>query len=181
MTDETPVVDPENGEQEQDAQTPEPKVFDAEYVKGLRNEAAKYRIKARDLEQKQKEAEDARLAKDNEWEELAGQRATEIEELTPYRQKYNTMLESVAESNTKRIEAVPENMRSLVPEFEDPLKTAAWLDANSQMLTKPLAPTVNGNAGSAERPGESDTLSAEELAAATKMGITAKEYQDAKR
>ena len=178
MTDDTPVVEAEDGKEEEPQ---EPKMFDLAYVQDLRKENAKWRTSLRDVEQKQKDADDANLAEQKEWETLAGQRATEIDELTPYKERYTSMVEAVAESNTKRIEAVPEAMRSMVPDFEDPLKVASWLDANSQLLTKPTAPTVNGEAGNVERPGDAETLNAAELESARKMGITAKEYQDAKR
>ena len=178
MTDDAPVVEPESG---QEAEPQEPKMFDLNYVQELRQEAANWRTRLREREQKDKDAEQERLAKQSEWQKLAEQRAAEIEELSPYRDRYNTMLETVAESNTKRVETIPEAMRGLVPDFDDPLKLSTWLDANSQLLTKPLAPALNGEAGSGGRPTEVETLSAEELRAARRMGITAKEYQDAKR
>lgn len=178
MTVETPVVEPAaNGGE---PQAPEPKMFDEAYVKELRNEAASYRVKAKELEQKQKEAEDARLAEQNEWKTLAEQRAAEVEALKPYQQRYSDMVESVAESNTRRIASIPENMRQLVPDYDDPLKVATWLDANSQLLAKPIAPSLNGSAGNIVRPGE-PVLSAEELEFARKMNITAEEYQKNKR
>lgn len=178
--DTTPVVDqePEPG---QDVLTQETKTFDLAYVQDLRKENAKYRTRAKNLEQKQKEAEDARLADQQEWRTLAEQRAEKVAELEPYQKRYADMIEAVAESNTKRVESVPETMRQLVPDFEDPLKLAGWLDANSQLLTKPTAPTLNGTAGAAERPGETEALSVEELAVARKMGISAMDYQKEKR
>lgn len=179
MTDDTPVVEAEDGKEEEPQ---EPQItFSKDDMSKVRNEAAGWRVKLREAEQKLKDADDARLAEDKEWETLAGQRATEIEELTPYKERYNNMVESVAESNTRRIEAVPESMRSMVPDFDDPLKVASWLDANSQLLVKPSAPTVNGNAGGGTRPSDAETLSAAELEYARKTGVTAKEYQDAKR
>jgi len=182
MTDDAPVVTPEK-EDEQDAQTQDdgPTTFDLAYVQGLRKEAANYRTKLRDVEKSQKDDAEAQLAKDREWETLAEQRASEIEELTPYKQRYDDMVASVAESNTNRIEAVPEQMRGLVPDFNDPLKLATWLDANSQLLAKPAAPALNGEAGSTPRPTKGETLSAEELAYARRTGVSAQEYLDAKR
>ena len=177
----TPVVSQEP-EPEQDVLTQEPKVFDEAYVKDLRKEAANYRIKLREFEQKQKEAEDAQLVKQKEWQTLAEKRAANISELEPYQSKYDSMIAAVAESNTRRVESIPETMRQLVPDFDDPLKLAGWLDANSQLLAKPVAPTVNGSAGSIVRPGDAEPqLSAEELAVARKMGLTAQEYQKEKR
>jgi hypothetical protein len=89
------------------------------------------------------------------------------------------MLESVSESNKRRVESVPEQMRGLVPDFDDPVKLSNWLDANSQLLTTPLAPALNGESGSGERPSDSPGLSEEQLQTARRMGLTAKEYEEA--
>lgn len=176
----TPVVDqePEPGH---DVLTQDTKTFDLAYVQDLRKENAKYRTKAKDLEQQKKDAEEATLTQQQEWQKLAEQRQAKIAELEPYQERYDGMITAVAESNTKRVASIPETMRQLVPDFEDPLKLAGWLDANSQLLTKPVAPTVNGSAGSIVRPGDAEQLSAEELAVARKMGLTAQEYQKEKR
>ncbi len=183
MTDETQEVEQEQTEpeQEQEAPTQEEKTFSLEYVQELRQENAARRVALREMEQKQKEAEEAQLAEQQKWQELAEKRAAELQELAPYRDRYEAMLESVSQSNTKRIETIPEQMRGLVPDFEDPLKLSTWLDANSQLLQKPPAPMLNGRAGSGERPSEQVSLSPEELDVARKMNLTAKEYIDAKR
>lgn len=178
MTDDAPVVDQVATPVEEPQET---KMFDATYVKELRSEAANYRTQLRALEQAQKDAEETRLTQQNEWQKLAEQRATEIDELSPYKDRYTGIVESIAVSNAKRVETIPDAMRGLIPDFNDPVKLSGWLDANSQLLTKPLAPALNGNAGAGDRPTDAETLSAEELVAARKFGLTAKEYQDAKR
>ena len=178
MTDDAQVVEPESGKEEEPQ---EPKMFDADYVKDLRQEAASYRTKLRTLEQKEKDADETRLVEQKEWQTLAEQRAGEVKELESYKDMYTAMVDSVAESNTQRVKAIPESMQGLVPNFDDPIKLSGWLDANAQLLGKPIAPTMNGSAGGGERPTEIGTLSPEELKAARRMNITAKEYQEAKR
>ena len=178
MTDDTQVVDQEGGKEDEPQ---EPKTFDADYVKGLRQEAAGYRTKLRTLEQKEKDADESRLVEQKEWQTLAEQRAGEVKELEAYKDMYTGMVDTVAENNVRRVEAIPEAMQGLVPNFDDPIKLSGWLDANAQLLNKPLAPTVNGSAGGGERPSDTDTLSTEELTAARRMNISAKEYQEAKR
>jgi len=179
--DTTNVAEPQAGEQEQEPQAPQPKMFDEAYVKELRQEAASNRIKLREFEQKQKEAEEAQLAEQKKWQELAEKRAGELQELAPYKQRYETMLETIAESNKRRIESIPENMRGLVPEYDDPAKVASWLDANAQLLSKPLAPELNGEAGNGERPTDQVVLTEEQMRMARRMNLSAKEYKEAMR
>jgi hypothetical protein len=50
-------------------------------------------------------------------------------------------------ANERRIAAIPEHMRSLVPEYDDPLKLAAWLDANAAVFSRPTPPPLDGRAG----------------------------------
>jgi hypothetical protein len=38
-------------------------------------------------------------------------------------------------------------MRSLVPEYDDALKLAAWLDANAAVFSRPTPPPLDGRAG----------------------------------
>lgn len=178
MTDDTLVVEPETGTK---VDTAEPKMFNLEYVQELRQEAASWRTKLREVEQNDKDAEVARLEEQKEWQTLAETRASEVNELTVYKDKYDGMVDSIAQNNVKRVEAVPESMRGLVPDFDDPIKLSGWLDANTQLLAKPTAPSLDGSAGGNERPSDADTLSSDELQYARRMNISAKEYQEAKR
>jgi hypothetical protein len=50
-------------------------------------------------------------------------------------------------ANERRIAAIPDTMRSLVPEYDDPLKLAAWLDANAAVFSRPAPPPLDGRAG----------------------------------
>ena len=159
----------------------EAKVFPAEYVQTLRQEAAGYRTKLREFEESQKQAEQERLAKQNEWQTLAEQRQVEIEQLRGFQEKYTAMIENIKANNEKRLEAVPETMRSLVPPIEDPVTLGQWLDTNWQILTaKTVAPSLNGGAGSAPARTNSIALTDAELDMARKMGLTAEQYAAAK-
>jgi hypothetical protein len=160
---------------EQTTEGQEPTTFDAAYVKALRQEAAGYRTKLKEYEAQQaqmtiaqKEAQEKELAERQEWQKLAEQRAQEVATLTDYKARYEAMLEGVKVNNTKRIEAVPEAMRTLIPEYDDPLKLAGWLDANADKLTKPAAPSLDSGAGKPNRNGQQAGVTlqqAQELAA----------------
>ena len=156
-------------------------MFPADYVQQLRQEAASYRTKLREIEEANKRANDERLAAEARWQELAEQRAQEVETLRPYREKYAAMLEALKAGNEKRLEQIPDGMRPLVPPIDDPATLGQWLDANWTILTgKPLAPTMNGGAGAPAPRTSTVVLTDAELAMAVKMGITPEQYLAAK-
>lgn len=178
---------PTGNEQEPPAQPaldtqPQPQTFPLEYVQQLRQEAAGYRTKLKEFEEAQRNKHEQELAEQNKWKELAEQRAAKLAELEPTAQAYAQMIETMKASNAKRIEAIPEASRTLVPEYDDPAKLAAWLDANAALLNaKPIAPSLNGAAGGNYRPGAAPpVLSDEELTVAKKMGLTPEQYAESK-
>jgi hypothetical protein len=72
-------------------------------------------------------------------------------------------------ANERRIAAIPDTMRSLVPEYDDPLKLAAWLDANAAVFSRPTPPPLDGRAGGNGTPAM--VTDAEVLDFATRMRI----------
>jgi len=157
------------------------KVFPADYVQQLRQEAASYRTKLKEFEENQRKAEEERLAQQQEWQKLAEQRAQEVEALRPYQEKYTAVLESLKASNERKLEAIPDGMKTLVPPIDNPATLGQWLDANWQILTgKPSAPSLNGGAGQTQHRTSSVALTDAELQMAAKMGISAEDYAAAK-
>ena len=157
------------------------KAFPAEYVQQLRQEAASYRTKLKEFEESQRKAEEERLTQQQEWQKLAEQRAAEIEALKPYQERYTAVVEAIKAGNEKKLEAIPDNMKSLIPPIEDPATLGQWLDANWQILTgKPPVPSLNGGAGQAPPRTSSVSLTDAELQMAAKMGISAEDYAAAK-
>ena len=157
------------------------KVFPAEYVQQLRQENANARIKLKEFEESQRKAEEERLAQQQEWQKLAEQRAQEVEALRPYQEKYTAVIEAMKSSNERKLEAIPDGMKTLVPPIEDPATLGQWLDANWQILTgKPPVPALNGGAGQTPARTASTSLTDAELQMAAKMGISAEDYAAAK-
>lgn len=160
--------------------------FDREYVVGLRNESAKYRksmqdwkAKASEYEEQIKDSKETELAEQNKWRELAETRQKELESMSGYKDQYETVLDGISKSNERRIESIPQDMRTLVPDIE-PTDLSQWLDANEALLKKPSAPDLGASAGNNDRPGSQVVLTEEELAIARKLGVSEEDYKNRK-
>lgn len=128
------------------------------------------------------QAQQARLQQNGQFEELAAQRAAEIETLRPYQQRAESLEAIIRQSNQQRIEQIPEGMRSIVPsEMLTPDQLATWLDKNASLLMRPNAPDLNGGAGSGGNPPPSVTLTADEKALAKQMGLSDEDYLNVKK
>jgi len=138
------------------------------------------------LDERLKAIEDAqkqRLEKQGDFEELARQRAAEIESLKPTAERAKALEQVIRESNEARVKRVPEAMRSVVPADYPPEKLQAWLNANEALLTKAPAPNFDGGAGNGGSGGSSrePELTAEEKAMTSLMGLTPEQYAAAKK
>lgn len=178
MTDQDRQPQAEQGDAatvEQDAGNDLQETFDREYVEKLRRENAKWRTTVRELEDQQKQREEQELAEQQKWRELAEKRERELSEYKPFKDQYESMLESTRESNQRRIEAIPENMRSLVPEYDDPARLSRWLDQNASVLSRPAPASMDATAGNGQRP-KGEPLSEEEYRIAKSLGISPENY-----
>jgi hypothetical protein len=66
-------------------------------------------------------------------------------------------------------------MKSLVPEYDDPLKLAAWLDANAAVFSRPAPPPLDGRAGGNGTPATVTDDEVNEFAA--RWGIDPRAYR----
>lgn len=181
MSDENPADDSATVEG-QAPTTPQeaPETFDRAYVEELRKEAAANRIALKKFQDAQITAEDERLKKQNEWEQIAENRQTTIDALEPFKAKYEAVLTGMEDRNKSVIDSLPDDMKPLVPDYDDPAKLASWLDANAAMLNaKPLVPTLNGGAGNGAPRGKKTVLSDAQIRQANKMSISVEDYAKA--
>lgn len=144
------------------------------YIAQLRQEAAERRVALKKLEEEAAKREQARLAEEGRWKELAEKREQELQKLTTYQQRAEALEAMLRESNERRMKRLPEDMQAVVPVEYPPEKLAAWLDANLEKLLKPVAPNLDGGAamGSSGAP----KLSEEQIAMARRLGLTPEEY-----
>ena len=116
-------------------------------AEAARKEAAKYRTQLRAQEKATADAEAKRLAEQGEYKALYESVKAKAEAADTLQERYDALIAQVQAANEKRIAAIPEQMRSLVPEYDDPQRLAAWLDANAAVFAKPAAPSLDGRAG----------------------------------
>jgi len=132
----------------------EPETYPRQVVKDLRAESAQYRIKAKELQDKldaiQRQSEQ-KLKDEQQWQTLAQQWEAKVKELEPVKANYDSLIATIKTSNDDRIAKLPADMQGLVPDYDDPVKLATWLDANADKLTRPAAPNLGNGAGSGER------------------------------
>lgn len=144
-------------------------------IRELRDENAKRRKAETAAENARKAAEELALAEQGKYKELAEQRLAEIESLKARAAKADAYEQQAADTLKRRIEALPEHVRGAVPDYDDPLKTVAWLDANAAVLSLPTPPPTDAGVRGAvvARPVP---LSAQEVEMARAMGLTQEAY-----
>ena len=129
------------------------------------------------LKDAQATANEAQLVEDQKWQQLAEDRQARITELEPYEAQLQAIVTATQERNASRIENIPDDKKSLIPDYADPQKLASWLDANEATLNaKTAVPSLNGGAGSGSARVRATVLSDDQLRQAKKMGLTADEY-----
>ena len=181
MTDTTPAQAATPEAQAADGQQMEPEQTNSEHAQALspeqlraeleaaRKEAASYRTKLRNTERQATEAEAKRLAEQGEYKSLYESVKAKADAADALQERLDAITAQAQAANERRIAAIPENMRSLVPEYDDALKLAAWLDANAAVFSRPTPPPRDGRAGGNGTPAT--VTDAEVLDFATRMRI----------
>lgn len=139
-------------------------------IEKLRKEAAKHRTAANAAEKAKADAEAAALTEQGKFKDLFEKAQARVTALEPLEERMTALTEATKAANEKRVAAIPEGMRGLVPEYDDPFKLAQWLDANSAVFSKPLPPKLDGGAGGAGN-GSVTVTDDEVQAFATRFGL----------
>jgi multidrug efflux pump subunit AcrA (membrane-fusion protein) len=152
-----PAATPEA--QAADGQQMEPEQTNSEHAQALspeqlraeleaaRKEAASYRTKLRQTEKQATDAEAKRLAEQGEYRTLYESVKAKADAADALQERLDAITAQAQAANERRIAAIPDHMRSLVPEYDDALKLAAWLDANAAVFSRPAPPPLDGRAG----------------------------------
>ena len=138
-------------------------------LESARKEAAKYRTELRQTQRAKTEAETAAMAEQGKYKELYQSVKAKADAADALQERLDALMTQAQAANERRINAIPEQMRSLVPEYDDPLKLAAWLDANAAVFSRPAPPPMDGRAGGNGTPAT--VTDAEVLDFANRMGV----------
>jgi predicted transposase YbfD/YdcC len=181
MSDTTPAQAATPEPQAGDGQQMEPEQTNSEHAQALspeqlraeleaaRKEAASYRTKLRQTEKAKTDAETAAMAEQGKYKELYEAVRAKADERDALQERLDAITAQAQAANERRIAAIPDHMRSLVPEYDDALKLAAWLDANAAVFSRPTPPPLDGRAGGNGTPAT--VTDAEVLDFATRMRI----------
>lgn len=145
-------------------------------IEDLRKENAKARQDRTKAQDDARKAEEKRLTEQSEWKTLAEQRLVEIERLKPLEARFTTLEEDTKATNAKRIAAIPDNMKSLVPPNAAPLELRDWLDLNAAIFAAPRAPQMGAGAQGDGTGGAKPKLTPDQQATARKFGLTDEEF-----
>jgi hypothetical protein len=177
MSDTTPAPAATPEAQAADGQQMEPEQTNSEHAQALspeqlraeleaaRKEAASYRTKLRQTEKQATDAEAKRLAEQGEYRTLYESVKAKADAADALQERLDAITAQAQAANERRINAIPEHMRSLVPEYDDALKLAAWLDANAAVFSRPTPPPLDGRAGGNGTPAMATDDEINELAA----------------
>lgn len=123
------------------------------YIEELRDEAKKYRLEKAAAERTAKEAEEARLAQQNEWKVLAEKRAQRIAELEPVELQHREIQEAFNAGLEAKLKDIPEDVRKSrvdpVRAVMTPVAFSKWLDTILPDLKARQAPDLDAGAGGA--------------------------------
>ena len=112
-------------------------------IKELRKGEAAQRTAKRQAEEEASRRETERLAGEKKFEELAAKLDSDLKAVQPKAERADALEAFLKNSVELRIKALPEADRTLVPEFDDPLKTLEWLDRNAARFTQQRAPDLD--------------------------------------
>lgn len=195
-----PQTDPQDagGGQEQDNQD----TFPREYVVGLRQEAANYRVKAKELESKLSQFADYDQLKEaaSKWQELEDKNKTDMEKLTEQLEQLRGERDrALQDMQDQRLRSAFISEASKLG-FANPADAYALADKSGVEITKdgqvkgvdkavkalegrlplakPKAPSVDGGAGGAANAGKSIFTEMELREQAARLGVDAKLYAE---
>lgn len=120
--------------------------------KTLRERLAALENQSQQADAERQKQQQKEMAEQNRFKELYEQTLQQLESLKSVQDEAKRYRDSFENTLQARIQLIPEEKRALIPEYDDPIKTMAWLDKALPELTtppKPNAPRLDGGSGSA--------------------------------
>jgi len=116
-------------------------------IKELNAENLRLRKQSDAAAKAKSDAEAAVMAEQGKFKELYQSAKAKADAADALQERLDAITAQAQAANERRVAAIPDAMKSLVPEYDDPLKLAAWLDANAAVFSRPTPPPLDGRAG----------------------------------
>lgn len=147
-------------------------------IKDLRKENAGHRKGKQAAEKAAQDAEDKRLADQQEWQTLAEKRQVELDGLKPLQERIEGYQETVQKILTTRLTEYGETAKVAVenlPGKPDALAQLQWLEANVALFATPRVPDTDAAKRNQDKRSDATDEDVQEFAA--RMGVNP-EYVD---
>jgi F0F1-type ATP synthase membrane subunit b/b' len=133
--------------------------------------------KAREAAEKAlKEAQEVRLKEKEDYKALYEQTTSELSELKPKAEQFDSYQETMSKLLEAQIEEIPEELRSLIPDELSVKQKIDWIAKNKKLLLKPVGPDIGAGVHGSGGGGGTVKLTPEEQQAAHAFGYTDEEY-----
>ena len=140
-----------------------------------RAKAAEAKVTA--MEAAEAKAEEARLIEKENYKELAEKRGAEVDKFKAEAEKAVGMEATLTELLEASMEAIPKDLRSLVPESLSTQEKLAYIATNAAVLTKADPMNVGaGERGGNKEKGKIVVLTEDQKTAARNAGVTDEAY-----
>lgn len=128
------------------------------------------------LEKAQREADEKRLADQQQWQQLYEAEKAKVAQLEPLKTQFESVNATLDSLLDAQLEALPDDMRDMVRELPvDVQGKLDWLAKNKARLMRPTAPDMDAGARGDTRNKDAE-LTPEELQMARMMGMDVADY-----
>lgn len=169
-------ADGQGPEPSEDKKTDDLPTWARDAISKANREAADYRTKLRAIEDQQRKMEEEWAKEQGEYKPLWEKAQTEITDLRAKAERSEVYQKAFEAALAVRLKAIPDEFKTLVPAFDDPVKTWEWLDANSQLFARRLAPKLDAGAQGDAANKIVPKLTVEQMKMAKLAGMTPEQY-----
>jgi DNA repair exonuclease SbcCD ATPase subunit len=128
--------------------------------------------KAEAAEKALKEAQEIRLKEKEDYKALYEQTTSELSELKPKAEQFETYKETMQKLLESQIEEIPEELRALIPDELSIKQQIDWIAKNRKMLLKPIGPDIGAGQRGAGSGGGSAEITPTMRKGAQVFGLT---------
>jgi hypothetical protein len=141
------------------------------------NQKLKDEVRAREAAEKAlKEAQEIRLKEKEDYKALYEQTTSELSELKPKAEAFESYKETMSRLLEAQIAEIPEELQELIPDELTVKQKIDWISKNKKLLLKPIAPDIGAGVRGSDGGKTAVKLTPEEQEIARTFGYTDEEY-----